>query len=158
MNFLTKRHPVSQLGRIWDQLDDFSRLFEDLSHFHGISSLPGVPSAGISPSLDFIETEKDFILSLEVPGINQSDLDVSVTEDNKLIIKGEKKYKKEEEKEEKHVSECYFGTFRREIPLPSNCITDNINATYKNGVVKVILPKKIENKPKIKKIDIKQIE
>jgi HSP20 family protein len=158
MNFLTRKHPVNELSRIWDQLDDFSRLFEEVSHFHGLSSVAGVQSALISPSLDIIETEKDFVLSLEVPGISQSDLDISLSEDSRLIIKGEKKYQKTEGKEDKHVSERYYGTFRREIPLPSNCVADNMNATYKNGVVQIVLPKKVEVKPKIKKIDIKLIE
>jgi HSP20 family protein len=153
-----KRNIVSNLTNFGREFDNFSRLVDDIFHFHGLPTITGVDKPLFSPDLDLSETDKDYIISLEVPGCEQSSLDISVDDNSTLIIKGEKKYTQKEEKEQMIVNECYYGSFRREIPLPSNANADNISATSKNGILSITLPKKAEEKLKIRKIDVKSIE
>ncbi|GLS28456.1 Hsp20/alpha crystallin family protein [Mesorhizobium albiziae] len=91
---------------------------------------------------------------MELPGIDQEDVDVSLT-DRALTIKGEKKSEREESRKGYHVSERSYGSFYRSIPLPSGVDTDKANAEFKNGVLTVSLPKTREALSRGKKIEVK---
>jgi HSP20 family protein len=99
------------------------------------------------PSLDLSETKNDLIVKAEVPGIDPKDIDISLNKDI-LTIKGEKKQEKEEKEENYHFIERSYGAFARSIRLPRDVQTDKINASYKNGVLRVTLPKSEEAKKK----------
>lgn len=105
------------------------------------------------PSLDVSETATDYIVKVEVPGIDPKDIDISLM-NNLLTIKGEKKQEKEEKDENYHLIERSYGSFTRSIRLPSQVQSDKINATYKNGVLRITLPKTEEAKKKEIKIQI----
>ncbi len=105
------------------------------------------------PSLDVSETDTDYIVKVEVPGIDPKDIDISLM-NHLLTIKGEKKQEKEEKDENYHLIERSYGSFTRSIRLPSQVQTDKINATYKNGVLKITLPKTEEAKKKEIKIQV----
>ncbi len=105
------------------------------------------------PSLDVSETDTDYIVKVEVPGIDPKDMDISLT-NNTLTIKGEKKQEKEEKDENYHLIERSYGSFTRSIRIPSQVQSDKINATYKNGVLKITLPKTEEAKKKEIKIQV----
>ncbi|NWG03915.1 MAG: Hsp20/alpha crystallin family protein [Syntrophaceae bacterium] len=105
------------------------------------------------PSLDVAETKGDLIVKAELPGMDPKDIEISLTE-GILTIKGEKKQEKEEKEEGYHLIERSYGSFARSIRLPKDVQSDKINASFKNGVLKVTLPKSEEAKKKEIKIKV----
>jgi len=105
------------------------------------------------PSLDVAETKNDLVVKVELPGMDPKDIDISLT-DGLLTIKGEKKQEKEEKEENYHFIERSYGTFTRSIRLPKEVKHDKINASYKNGILKVVLPKSEEAKKKEIKVKV----
>ena len=93
-------------------------------------------------------------VSVELPGIDQKDVDVSLT-DSALTIKGEKKSEQEESKKGYHLLERSYGSFYRSIPLPSGVDADKAAAQFKNGVLTVTLPKTEEALSRVRKIEVK---
>jgi len=104
------------------------------------------------PDLDVSETDKEFIVRAEIPGIEKSDIDITLT-DGLLTIKGEKKHEKEEKEENYHFVERRYGSFTRTLRLPSEVEHDKIDANYKDGVLKLVIQKPEKIEPK--KIEIK---
>ncbi|QPJ66401.1 MAG: Hsp20/alpha crystallin family protein [Candidatus Nitrohelix vancouverensis] len=108
----------------------------------------------IYPNIDLLETEKEFIVNAELPGIDEKDVDVKLTH-NQLIIKGEKKEEKFEEEKNGYVrTERSFGSFYRSIPVPAGIDPQKINAEFKKGVLKVTLGKSKEAQEEVVKIPI----
>lgn len=100
------------------------------------------------PSVDISETGKKLIVKAELPGMTREDIDISLDE-NYLIVKGEKKQEKEENDKHFHRVERTFGSFYRSLRLPTVVEKDKIDATYKDGVLTVVLPKSEEAEKKI---------
>ena len=105
------------------------------------------------PAVDVYEDEKKVVLKLEVPGIEEKDLDVRV-ENHTLTVKGERKFEKEEKEENFHRIERRYGSFYRAFTLPSTVDTENVDAKYENGVLKLELKKKPEAQPKQIKVNV----
>jgi len=105
------------------------------------------------PSLDVTETKGDLLVKAELPGIDPQDIEISLDE-GVLTIKGEKKQEKEEKEEGYHLIERNYGSFTRSIQLPKEVQSDKIKASFKNGVLKVVLPKSEEAKKKEIKIKV----
>ena len=133
----------------WDPFRDVvtlqnrvNSLFRDLTE--GDSPMT---AASFVPAVDIYEDEKKVLLKLEVPGIEEKDLEVSV-ENNTLTIKGERKLDKEEKEENFHRIERRYGSFYRAFTLPSTVDTENVSASYNAGVLKLELKKKPEAQPK----------
>jgi len=105
------------------------------------------------PPVDIYEDEHGIQLKLEVPGIEEKDLDVKV-ENNVLTVSGERKIEKEEKEENFRRVERRYGSFVRSFTLPSTVNTEDIAADYSNGVLKVTLGKRAEAKPKQIKVNI----
>ena len=105
------------------------------------------------PSLDVAETKNEIVVKAEVPGLEPKDIDISLS-DGLLTIKGEKKQEREEKEENYHLVERSYGSFARSIRLPNEVQSDKINASYKNGVLKIVLPKSEEAKKKEIKIKV----
>ena len=120
--------------------DEFDRLFDQLSK----TSLFGIPAPVFesmwAPSLDFSETEKEYVVRLEVPGVAKEDLEVNV-EGRMLTISGHRDFEKEEKTEEYFWREREQGRFVRSVQLPSTVETTKVSATYQDGVMTVRLPK-----------------
>ena len=93
-----------------------------------------------APKLDFSETKDAYLVKAEVPGVEQKDISVSI-QDQMLTIKGEKHKEKEEKDEKYHRVERSWGAFARTIALPAGVDTEKVNATFKDGVLTVKLPK-----------------
>ena len=110
-------------------------------------------TAAFVPAVDIYEDEKKVLLKLEVPGIDEKDLDVSV-ENNTLTVKGERKFEAEEKEENFHRIERRYGSFFRAFTLPSTVDTEHIDAKYNAGVLKLELLKKPEAQPKQIKISV----
>ncbi len=135
------RSPINELSNLRRELD---RLWED---FFGARDVVA-PQEGIwGPAVDISETKDSLIVKAELPGMDPKDIDISLSGDT-LIIKGEKKQEKEEKGENFHRIERRYGSFARSIRLPIEVDSNKIEATYKQGVLKIVLPKKEEAKPK----------
>ncbi len=107
-----------------------------------------------SPSIDIVEGEKEFKIEAELPGMNPDDLDITLTRDA-IILQGEKKAEKEEEREGVCYSERSYGSFQRVIPLPDEVDQEKVDAQFRNGVLSVVLPKSERAIQQRRKIAIK---
>jgi HSP20 family protein len=105
-----------------------------------------------SPALDVYETESDVVVKAELPGIKPEDVNISMVGDT-LTIKGERKQEEEVKKENYYRLERCYGSFQRSVRLSTDVDPNKVKATYKDGVLKITLPKSEEVKPK--KIEIK---
>ena len=106
-----------------------------------------------NPSIDLSESENEVTVKAELPGLEAKDLDISLERDL-LVIKGEKKHETEEKNKRFHRIERVYGSFHRVIRLPVEVKTDKIDATFKNGVLTVTLPKAEEAKKQITHIEV----
>ncbi len=129
------------LSRLHDEMDN---LFE---RFFGDRALRQSDGRTWWPALDISEREDAVVIRAEVPGMKPEDIDISV-HDQTVIITGEKKEAVEAKEETYHRVERAYGTFRREVTLPTALDTDKVKATYKDGVLEVRLPKSEAAKPK----------
>lgn len=108
-------------------------------------------SSSWTPTVDIFETENELVLSAEVPGINEKDIEIKI-EDNTLTLRGERKFENETKEENYHRIERAYGSFYRSFSLPLYINQDIIKAEHLNGVLKIIMPKKPELKPRKVKI------
>jgi len=129
-------------------MDMFDLFFDDV----GLTDLFNKEDA-LMPVIDISETEKEYVITGEIPGIDTKDLDVTLT-DGILTIKGEKKQENEEQEENYHRIERRYGSFERSFRIPEKVKTDKLNATYKDGVFKLSLPK--GEVVEAKKIEVKE--
>jgi HSP20 family protein len=106
-----------------------------------------VAAVGFVPPVDIYEDAQNVVLKLEVPGIDQKDLDVRI-EDRTLTVKGERKFEAEEQEQNFHRIERHYGTFYRAFTLPTTVDTESVAASYNAGVLKLELTKKPEAQPK----------
>ena len=100
-----------------------------------------------APAVDIFEQDGNIVLKAEVPGIDAKDVDIRV-ENNMLTLRGERKFDNEVKNDSYHRVERSYGSFSRSFTLPSVVDTEKIKADYKDGVLRVTLPKKEEAKPK----------
>ena len=118
-----------EMDRLWD------------TFLFGRPKTSGFPEEGEwQLAIDMAETERELVVNVEIPGMDPKDIDVSLAEGT-LFIKGEKKQEAEEKEADYHPIERSYGTFIRSIPLPAEVQSEKISASYKNGVLTVILPK-----------------
>jgi len=113
---------------------------------------PGREEVEWLPALDVSETKDEIVIKAEVPGMEAKDIDISLSGEV-LTIKGEKKQEKEQKDENYHMTERSYGAFSRSVRLPQEVQGDKIAAKYKDGVLKITLPK--SEKAKAKEIKIK---
>ena len=106
-----------------------------------------------TPSLDVSETKNNIVVKAEAPGVDPKDIDISLMGDV-LTIKGEKRQEKEEKDQNYHRVERSYGVFTRSVRLPQEVQSDKIEASYKNGILKITLPKSEEAKKKEIKIKV----
>ena len=109
---------------------------------------------GLTPKVDVKEEDREIIVSAELPGMDQKDIDVTVTNDS-VRISGEKKHEKEEEEKGFYRHETFCGSFDRVIDLPAEVEEDKAEAEFSKGVLTIKLPKSEEAQAKHKKIKIK---
>jgi HSP20 family protein len=141
------REVASLQNRMNSLLQDFSR------NQGGESDL--VSTANFVPPVDVYEDEDKVVLKLEIPGIQDQDLDIRM-ENNTLTVRGERKFDKEEKEENFHRIERRYGSFYRAFSLPSTVDGENVQARYDAGVLRIELPRRAEAKPKQIKIGVNQ--
>jgi HSP20 family protein len=126
------------------------RMFED--SFSRILNEP-VANRPWAPAVDIYETENELVLKADVPDVDQKNIDVRV-ENQTLTVSGERKFEKEESGKGYHRIERNYGTFSRSFAVPNTFDTEKITATYRNGVLSVMLPKKEAAKPRQIKVAV----
>jgi HSP20 family protein len=107
-----------------------------------------------TPAVDITESDKAFEISADLPGMSEKDIEVKLAPGG-LIIKGEKREEKEEKKKDYYLHERHFGSFKRSFRVPEGVETDKIEASFKDGVLTVTLPKTAEAQKIEKKVDVK---
>jgi HSP20 family protein len=137
---------------------DFERMRREMDHlwnsfFDLESRRKGDHPGDWFPTLDVSETKNEIVVKAEVPGMDPKEIDISLS-DGVLSIRGERKQEKEEKEEDYHLVERSYGSFARSVSLPKEVKHDKISASYKNGVLKIVLPKSDEAKKKEVKIKV----
>jgi HSP20 family protein len=148
MTVLTRWEPFREFATLQDRMN---RLFRESYNDAGRDE--SLSTSSFAPAVDVYEDEHKVALKIEVPGIDEKDIDVRV-ENNTLTVHGERKIEKEEKEENYRRVERQYGSFTRTFTLPQTVDTENVSATYDKGVLKITLPKKAEAKPKQIKVNI----
>ena len=144
-----RRRRGGPLGRLRDEADDlFGRLFDDWGW-----PLARSERGAWWPALDIAEHEDVIVVKAELPGMTGDDIEISVT-NNVLSISGEKKELTEEKEENYYHVERRYGQFRRDVNLPTDVDAEKVEATYRDGVLTVKVPKSEKAKPR--RIEIKK--
>jgi HSP20 family protein len=151
MTLLTRWEPFRELSTMQDRINRMNRLFRE-------SYSPEAPEEALTttsyaPPVDIYEDEHNIVLKLEVPGIDEKDIDVRI-ENTTLTVHGERKIEKEEKEENFRRVERQYGEFTRSFTLPSSVDTGQVTAHYDKGVLKINLAKKAEAKPKQIKVNV----
>ena len=107
-----------------------------------------------APAIDLIERDDAFELTADMPGLEAKDVEVKVA-NGVLTVKGEKQLEKEEKREDFHLRERRFNSFERSIRIPDGVDTEKIAASFKNGVLEVVMPKTAEALKSVKKVEVK---
>jgi HSP20 family protein len=141
---------MDRWGNVSDIQGEVNRLFDN---FFGRPAGAGVASRTWAPPVDLYETKDDLVLTMEVPGVRDKDVSVSITGDL-LSIKGERRFEHEVKEQALLHMERAYGKFERLVQLPIPVQADKIKASYRDGVLEVKLPKTEEIKPKEIKVDI----
>jgi len=140
-------------GVFADMQDRMNRMFDDFWHDWPSPTTGGLTQ--LAPRVDVEEKSKAYVISAELPGLDDKDIEVTVSDDM-LTLKGEKKQESEREEKNMHISERSFGSFRRSFRLPPEVATDKISADFNNGVLMISVPKKAEKESPVKKVSIKK--
>jgi HSP20 family protein len=148
MAVLTRWEPFRELSTLQDRIN---RAFRE--SYSGGAHDDSLTTSSFAPAVDVYEDEHQVTLKIEVPGIDEKDIDVQV-ENNTLTVHGERKIDKEEKEENYRRVERQYGSFTRTFTLPTTVDTENVSATYDKGVLKIALPKKAEAKPKQIKVNV----
>jgi HSP20 family protein len=138
----------------WEPFREFATLQERMNRlFAGLGSEENLTAGSFVPPVDVYEDEHTIQLKMEVPGVEEKDIDIHL-ENNLLTIRGERKFEKEEKEENFHRIERRYGSFTRSFTLPNTVSTDDVKADYVNGILKIKLAKRAEAKPKQIKVSI----
>jgi HSP20 family protein len=148
MATLTRWDPFREFVTLQDRMN---RLFRDSYGPEGRDE--ALTTTSFAPPVDVYEDEHNVTLKIEVPGIDEKDIDVRV-ENHTLTVHGERKFEKDEKEENYRRIERSYGAFTRTFTLPNTIDTENIEASYEKGVLNVKLSKRAEAKPKQIKVNV----
>lgn len=147
-------YPIFQLQR------EMERLFENAFRGFGLSPFmselftPLTASGFLKPQVDVGASDKEYAITVEVPGVDEKDVKVEIA-NNTLTIRGEKKQEKEEKNKNYYRVERSYGSFQRVLSLPEDANQEDIKASFKNGVLTIKMPRKALPKSDVKQIEIK---
>ena len=148
MTVLTRWEPFREFATLQDRMN---RLFRE--SYNDAGQDESLTTSRFAPAVDVYEDEHQVTLKIEVPGIDDKDIDVRV-ENNTLTVQGERKIEKEEKEENYRRVERQYGSFTRTFTLPQTVDSEKVSASYDRGVLKITLPKGAEAKPKQIKVNI----
>jgi HSP20 family protein len=147
MTVLTRFEPLRQFPTLQDRIN---RVFRES---YGQGDEQSLTTSSFAPAVDVYEDEHTVTLKIEVPGIDEKDIDVRL-ENNTLTVHGERKIEQEEKEENYRRVERHYGSFTRTFTLPTTVDSEKVSANYDKGVLKIALPKKAEAKPKQIKVNV----
>jgi HSP20 family protein len=130
--------------------DQINRVFDDFTRGFGLPALASERGVGW-PNVDVTEDDKRYSVEVELPGLEEKDVEVTLT-NNVLTIRGEKRAERDDAK--RHYSERYFGQFERRIALDAEVEPDKVNAKFKNGVLKIEIQKTDDAQRRSRRIPI----
>jgi HSP20 family protein len=148
MTVLTRFEPFREFSTLQDRVN---RLFRE--SYRGEGQDDSLTASSFAPAVDVYEDEHKVTLKIDVPGIDEKDIDIRL-ENNTLTVHGERKIETEEKEENYRRVERQYGSFTRNFTLPTTVDSENVSATYDKGVLKIALPKKAEAKPKQIKVSV----
>jgi HSP20 family protein len=148
MTVLTRWEPFRDFTTLQDRIN---RVFRD-TYTEGRQD-QSLATSSFAPAVDVYEDEHNVTLKVEVPGIDEKDIDIRL-ENNTLAVHGERKIEKEEKEENYRRVERQYGSFTRTFTLPTTVDSENVSANYDKGVLSITLPKKAEAKPKQIKVNV----
>ena len=151
MTLLTRWEPFRELSTFQERMNWMNRLFREPYSSEGPEE--ALTTTNFAPPVDIYEDEHNITLKLEVPGIDEKDIDVRI-EGNTLTVHGERKIENEEKEENFRRIERQYGSFTRSFTLPSSVDPGQVSAHYDKGVLKINLAKKAEAKPKQIKVNV----
>jgi len=151
MTGLTRWDPFREFSNLQHRMNRMNRLFRESYNPEGPEE--ALTTTSFAPPADVYEDEHNVTLKLEVPGIDEKDIDVRI-ENNTLTVHGERKIEKEEKEENFRRVERQYGSFTRSFTLPSSVDTGQVSANYDKGVLEITLAKKAEAKPKQIKVNV----
>lgn len=126
----------NEVDRVFDRFNGFSRL----PRIFGEPFPTTFPEGGFSPDMEVVETDNAIEVSTELPGMDEKDVEINVTDDT-LTIRGEKKFEKDEKKKNYRLIERCYGSFERAVALPAGVDASKVKARMSKGVLKVEIPK-----------------
>lgn len=135
----------------FDPFRELNTLYERLGPFRIKNWEEPVATTTWNPSADIFENDNEVVVTAELPGMNAKDIELKV-ENNVLMLKGERRFEKEAKEQNYHRIEREYGVFSRVFSLPAVVDIEKVTAEYKDGVLRIVLPKKEEIKPKSIKI------
>jgi len=146
---ITRWDPFRDLVTIQERMN---RLFQEtLSRQHGQENIdPGQ----WGPAVDIYETDDRIVVRADLPGVEQSDIEVRI-DDNKLVLRGQRKQPENVKADDYHRAERPHGAFMRSFSLPQNVDQGAIRATHNNGVLELVLPKRQESRAKSIRVEVK---
>jgi HSP20 family protein len=136
---------------LWDHSSrNIDRIFEDFVKDFGSfeNLLPTFFKNGLSadlkilPRVDISDTDREYVVEADLPGVKEGDLDISVSKDGLLTIKGKRESFDEQKKRNYYRMERSYGSFERIIALPDNCDSNKVDASFQNGILSIKIPKK----------------
>ena len=148
MTVISRFEPFREFATLQDRMN---RLFRSSLNEEGRDE--SLTTSSFAPAVDVYEDEHQVTLKIDVPGIDEKDIDVQV-ENHTLTVHGERKIEKEEKEENYRRVERHYGTFTRTFTLPQTVDAESVSATYDKGVLNIALPKKAEAKPKQIKVNV----
>ena len=150
---------VSPMYQLHQEID---RIFDHAFRGFGFAPLggdrwfaPRLTDGILKPTLDISATDKEYTVTVEVPGVDQKDVQLELVNDT-LTIRGEKKQEKEEKEKNYYCVERSYGSFKRVLSLPEDADQDNLHATFKKGVLSIRMPRKALPTAAVKRIEIKR--
>src|ERR1700682_5449058 len=148
MTVITRWDPFREFSTLQDRMN---RLFRDSYSSEGGNE--ALTTTNFAPPVDVYEDEHSVTLKIEIPGVDEKDVDVRI-ENNTLTVHGERKFEKEEKEENHRRVERQYGSFTRTFNLPSTVDHENVQADYDKGVLKIKLAKEAEAKPEQIKVNV----
>jgi len=151
MTLLTRWEPLREFSAMQNRMNRMNRLFRESYSPEGPEE--ALTTTSFAPPVDIYEDEHTIALKMEVPGIDEKDMDVRL-ENNTLTVHGERKIEKEEKEENFRRIERQYGSFTRSFTLPSSVDPGQVTANYDKGVLKITLAKKADAKPKQIRVNV----
>jgi len=135
----------------WEPFDDFERMFKDMS----LTPTVRMSDMHMNLACDVYEDGDNLVAEMNLPGLKDQDINIGV-KDDRLRVSGEREEVNEKKEKNHYTKEIRRGSFDRVIPLPSAVMRDQVKATYEDGVLKVVMPKKTDTDGDTTKVKVEK--